>query len=105
MYYSSFAFSLFDQELCQKTILWFDQFGLKFPGSKFPGGINHSLSNSLASGLLASLYYEHTADLVFFEEHPQVLENAAKVVDEVLAQRHPEGPMLLSLFGSQMPLH
>lgn len=94
MYYSSLPFLFFDQELCQKTILWFDQFGLKFPGSKFPGGINHSLSNSLASGLLASLYYEHTADLVFFEEHPQVLENAAKVVDEVLAQRHPEGPML-----------
>lgn len=94
MYYSSLPFLFFDKELCQKTILWFDQYGIKFPGSKFPGGINHSLSNSLASTILAVLYYEHTSDLDFFDGYPEVLDNAMTIVDEVLAQQQPNEPML-----------
>lgn len=94
MYYSSLPFIFFDQDLCQKTILWFDQFGIKFPGSKFSGGINHSLSNSLASVLLASLYYEHTADLTFFKDQSQILDNAEKVIHEILSKHQLDEPML-----------
>ncbi|MGC2951963.1 glycoside hydrolase, partial [Enterococcus faecium] len=40
MYYASLPFTMFEPEFCQKTVLWFDQYGLKFPGSKFTGVIN-----------------------------------------------------------------
>lgn len=88
-----------------KTVLWFDQYGVKFPGSKFTGGINHSLSNSLSSALLASLYFEHTGDTKFFERCPQVLLNASRIIEDILAQRRSGEPMLFHLFGYQTPLH
>ena len=94
MYYASLPFTMFEPELCQKTVLWFDQYGVKFPGSKFTGGINHSLSNSLSSALLASLYFEHTGDTKFFERYPQVLLNASRIIEDILAQRRSGEPML-----------
>ncbi|BBN98047.1 glycoside hydrolase [Sporolactobacillus terrae] len=96
MYYASLPFLFFDAALCQKTILWFDRYGVKFPGTKFPGGINHSLSNSLSSLLLCALYYEYTNDVQFFREHPQILANGRKIVDTILTQRTADEPMLFT---------
>lgn len=94
MYYASLPFVFTDRELCQETIRWFDRYGVKFPGTKFPGGLNHSLSNSLASALLSSLYFEYTGDLSFFEENAELLQRAAAILDAILAQHHPEEPYL-----------
>lgn len=94
MYYSALPFILFEPNLCQQTILWFDRYGVKFPGTKFDGGINHSLSNSLSSLLMSTLYYEYTNDLQFFKKHPYVLENGQHIVDTLLSQREAGDPML-----------
>lgn len=96
MYYTSLPFTMFEPELCKKTILWFDQYGVKFPGSKFTGGINHSLSNSLSSALISSLYFEHTGDINFFNQNPQVILNATKIIENILAQRQSDELMLFS---------
>ncbi|WEV45715.1 glycoside hydrolase [Streptococcaceae bacterium ESL0687] len=94
MYYASLPFIFFDENLCQETILWFTKFGVKFPGSKFPGGINHSLSNSLSSALLSTLYFEYTSDLEFFKKHTHVLEVITNIIDTVISQKNEEDPFL-----------
>lgn len=96
MYYAALPFTMIDPQLCQKTILWFHKYGIKFPGTKFPGGINHSLSNSLSSLLLAALYFENTGDLTFFAENPHILQYGREVVDTVLAQHQSGEPYLFS---------
>lgn len=95
MYYTSFPFLLFEPELCRKTILWFTKYGVKFPGTKFSGGVNHSLSNSLSSTILSGLYYEYTGDDSFFAEYPEVLENSEKIIHALLEQ-HKEEPLLFT---------
>lgn len=94
MYYSSLPFVLFDSELSQQTILWFSNYGVKFAGTKFPGGVQHSLSNSLSGTLLAALYFEYSNDLSFFKKHSEVLETSRKIVDEVLATHSTDDPYL-----------
>lgn len=94
MYYASLPFLLFDTELCQKTILWFTKYGIKFPGTKFPGGIQHSLSNSLSSVILAGLYYQYTEDLSFFEKHPEVLAKAQQIITDLLDHHKEDEPLL-----------
>lgn len=94
MYYSGLPFTMFEPELCQKTILWFTKYGVKFPGSKFPGGIEHSLSNSLSAILLAGIYYENTEDAQFFLDYPEVITTARNIIDTLLEKRGENDPYL-----------
>lgn len=43
-------------ELCKKCILWFAKYGIKYKGTKFEGGVFHSLSNSLSVIMLSAVY-------------------------------------------------
>lgn len=86
MYYASLPFLFFDQELMEQTILWFQQYAIKFPGTKFAGGISHSVSNALAPLLLASLYVDYYGS-DFFTEHPEIIAKGQQLVEELLATR------------------
>ncbi|MEO1770061.1 glycoside hydrolase [Candidatus Enterococcus ferrettii] len=86
MYYSSLPFLFFDQELMEQTLLWFQQYAVKFPGTKFAGGASHSVSNALAPLLLASMYLDYYQN-AFFEEHPEICEKGRQLVEELLATR------------------
>lgn len=86
MYYSSLPFLFFDQELMEQTILWFQQYAIKFPGTKFAGGISHSVSNALAPLLLSSLYLDYYRN-DFFKEHPEICEKGRQLVEELLVTR------------------
>lgn len=86
MYYSSLPFLFFDQELMEQTILWFQQYAVKFPGTKFAGGISHSVSNALAPLLLASLYMDYYG-VDFFVEHSEIIKEGQQLVEELVATR------------------
>ncbi|MGM0213698.1 glycoside hydrolase [Enterococcus sp. AZ109] len=94
MYYTSLPFLFFDQELMEQTILWFQQYAIKFPGSKFPGGVIHSASNALAPLLLASLYLDYYGS-AFFEENPEILEKGQQTVEALLAAREDQEKYLI----------
>ena len=65
MYYSSLPFTLTEPELCKKCILWFAKYGIKYKGTKFEGGVFHSLSNSLSVIMLSGAYYEYFGERIF----------------------------------------
>lgn len=94
MFYSALTSVFFDPKLCQKQILWFTKYGVRFKSQKFKGGIEHSLSNSVAAIVLAGLYYELTNDLDFFKKNPLVLQTAKQIIDQEVAQVKPDEPML-----------
>lgn len=81
----------------QKNILWVTKYGVKFHGLMFPGGIEHSLSNSVASILLAGLYFEYSNDLEFFIEHLEVLSVGRQIIDEDVGQRQKGEPISFNL--------
>lgn len=94
MFYSTLTSIFFDPKLCQQQILWFTKYGVRFKSQKFKGGIEHSLSNSVASIVLSGLYYEWTNDLSFFQKHPLVLQKARQIIDHEVNQVRPGEPML-----------
>ncbi len=72
MYYSSLPLMTWEPALAQKLILWFDEFDIRHAGQIVQGGISHSVSLTVASVILASLYYEKTGDKQFFLAHPEL---------------------------------
>lgn len=99
MYYSFLPLTMLQPELCRRGILWFMEYHLRPEGTLFQGGITHSLGNTLTPVLLAGLYYKHTGDRAFFEEHPRLKEGLRRILEEVAATRHdPE----VWLFPSQL---
>lgn len=94
MYYAYLPFSIFEPHLYKKGILWFLQYGIKFPGSKFRGGLFHSLSNSLSSIMMAGMYFEATGDRTFFLEHPEVYPKMLNILEEILNSRQASEPYL-----------
>lgn len=64
MYYSSLPFTLTEIELYKKCILCFAGYGVKYKGTKFEGGIIHSLSNSLSVIMLSGAFYEYFGEII-----------------------------------------
>lgn len=87
MYYSCLPLSVLNPDFFLENCLWFLEHGIRPEGSKYRGGVEHSLSNSLTSVLMGVLYYESTGDKAFFESHPEVAVSFEEILEEVLALR------------------
>lgn len=72
MYYSLLPIGILDPEIYKKSMLWFLEYGIRPKGSKYEGGIQHSLTNSLSSVMMAGLYFEATDDKAFFIKNQEV---------------------------------
>ena len=87
LYYSCLPFMGAEPALARKMILWLDEFGVRPPGTIVEGGISHSISLTVASLLLAGLYYDQTGDSSFFAEHPEIRDHWQSRLDAVVATR------------------
>ena len=94
MYYSSLPFTLTEPELCKKCILWFAKYGIKYKGTKFEGGVFHSLSNSLSVIMLSGAYYEYFGEKEFFQQHPKLYKKMKAILQTVLESREENEPYL-----------
>ncbi|WP_178024931.1 hypothetical protein [uncultured Paenibacillus sp.] len=94
MYYSYLPFHAAEPELFKQGMLWFLKHGVRPPGNRYPGGISHSLSNSLSSVVMAGLYYRSTGDKRFFLKRPDIDLNIRKLLEETLRTRNPDDPWL-----------
>lgn len=94
MYYSSLPFTLTEPELCKKCILWFAKYGIKYKGTKFEGGVFHSLSNSLSVIMLSGAYYEYFGEKEFFQQHPKLYKKMKEILQTVLESREENEPYL-----------
>ncbi|HYK88861.1 MAG TPA: hypothetical protein VE398_08830 [Acidobacteriota bacterium] len=86
-YYSCLPTVLLDPSLAPPIILWFSQYGVRPKGNMLPGGLNHSLSLSLASIVQGGMYYENTADKSFFTAHPELKRNWDDLMEQLIASR------------------
>ncbi len=76
-----------DPGLARRLILWFDANDIRHPGEIVQGGISHSVSLTVASIILASLYYDQTADRDFFLQNRDLKERWTKLLQDVAATR------------------
>ncbi|GJM78861.1 hypothetical protein HMSSN139_13570 [Paenibacillus sp. HMSSN-139] len=90
MYYSFLPFHTAEPELFKLGALWFLEHGVRPVGNRYPGGISHSLSNSLSSVVMAGLYYRSTGDKRFFLERLDIDLNIRKLLEEMLRTRKPD---------------
>jgi hypothetical protein len=86
-FYACLPFMSADPFLARKMILWFDEFGVRQKGQLVEGGINHSISLSVASVLLAGLYYQQTGDVDFFTQHPELKQSWLRLLSELVQTR------------------
>ncbi|MCX6328103.1 MAG: hypothetical protein NTZ85_01130 [Bacteroidia bacterium] len=86
-YYSSLPFTILDKEMAQKLILWFSEFGVRPKGSILEGGVNHSVGISMASLMLAGLYYQNSGDKQFFIQNIQLKKYWEKILSELISSR------------------
>jgi len=86
-YYSCLPITVLDPSLAEPIIRWFSEFGVRQKGNILPGGLNHSLSLSLSSIVLAGEYYDHTGDKAFFKRHPELRPNWSNLLDQMIASR------------------
>ena len=86
-YYTSLPFMMLDKKFAQKIILWFNEFGVRPKGTIKEGGVNHSVGISMASIMLAGLFYENSGDKQFFLQNPQLKKNWDKILKELISSR------------------
>lgn len=90
MYYSCLPFATLEPNLFKKVVLWFERYGTRQHGHILKGGVSHSLSISLASMIMAGMYYQATADQEFFHRNLHLKKAYEQVVDEMMANRRDE---------------
>jgi len=95
-FYTCLPLTALDPALAQNIILWFDEFGVRQKGELVAGGINHSISLTVASILLASSYYDQTGDRRFFTGHPALQASWGQLLDQLAASRPDENTWLFS---------
>jgi hypothetical protein len=95
-YYAILAASQRDPALLRLFIPWFARYATRPADSKFPGGISHSLGNTLNAVMLAGLYYDSSADVEFFRSHPKLVQTLTGLLEQVIASRKPDGPWLFA---------
>lgn len=69
-FYSALPIISIDPSLAAPILDWFHDYGIRQPGAIVEGGLNHSISMSVSSLMLAGKYYEHTGDKEFFRSRP-----------------------------------
>jgi len=93
-YYSCLPITLLDPSLAEPIIRWFGEFGVRQKGNILPGGLNHSLSLSMASIVLAGSYYDHSADKAFFHRHGDLRGSWGDLLDQMIGSRKVENVWL-----------
>ncbi len=86
-FYGTLPCAVIDPNLAQQQILWFATYGVRPKGSQFRGGVQHSISLSVSSLMLAGLYYQNTGDAAFFRSHPALRAHWDRIVSELLGGR------------------
>lgn len=71
-FYSALPVVSIDPALSAVIIDWFHENGIRHPGAIVEGGLNHSISLSISSLMLAGKYYDETGDKEFFLSRPQL---------------------------------
>ena len=93
-YYAILAASERDPDLLRPVIPWFARYAARPADAKFPGGISHSLGNTLNAVMLAGLYYDSTADREFLNSNPELVQTLTGLLEQVIASRKADGPWL-----------
>jgi hypothetical protein len=97
-YYSCLPIATLDPSLVKPILSWFNEFGIRQKGAVLEGGINHSLSLSVASLVLGGMYYDLTGDKAFFLAHPEFKQNWDSLVTQMVTSRSDQ---ILWLFPSR----
>jgi hypothetical protein len=87
MFYSSLPLMGLDKSLARGLIHWFDENDIRQAGEIVEGGISHSISLTVASIILASLYYDQTADQSFFLQDPHLKDRWTRLLRDLAATR------------------
>ncbi len=109
-FHAMLPMSMFEPRLCADAILFFLRWGLPTgpygqhgggsPRFPHPRRVTHSLTNALAALVLAGAYYQMTGDKAFFRDHPEVLEQAHALLEDVLQSRRGDPFLFPSMFIS-----
>ena len=107
-FYAALAMALFDPGQCESAILFFKEWGVPSHAwgrglSRYPNAdpLVQSLSNSLSSLVLASAYYQTTANRVFFLDNPDFLPFAKGLLARIEASGlHPGVSLFPSMYVS-----
>ena len=86
-YYSCLPMVPMDLSLAPAIIRWFSEHGVRPKGTLVEGGLNHSLSLSVAGVVLAGLYYERSGDRAFFVAHPELKRRWDDLLEQMIASR------------------
>ena len=86
-YYSCLPIVALDPSLAHPIILWFSEHGVRPKGTLVEGGVNHSLSLSVAGIVLAGQYYDRTGDRSFFAGHPDLKQKWDDLIEQMIASR------------------
>lgn len=108
-FHAMLPMSMFEPQLCRDAILFFLRWGLPIAPhgaliSRFPHPrrVTHSLSNALSALALAGAYYQMSDDRAFFLEHPEILEEAYLLLEDVLKSRQGEPFLFPSAYVSDI---
>jgi hypothetical protein len=71
-FYSALPIVSIDPSLAAPILDWFHENGVRQPGAIVAGGLNHSISLSISSLMLAGKYYDETGDKEFFRSRAAV---------------------------------
>ncbi len=112
-FHAMLPMSMFEPRLCADAVLFFLRWGLPTgPYGQHGGGsprfaklrrVTHSLTNAFAPLVLAGAYYQMTGDRAFFREHPEILDGAQALLEDVLQSRQGEPFLFPSMFISDGP--
>ena len=104
-FYSALPFISIDPGLSGAIIDWFHENGIRHPGAIVEGGLNHSISLSVSSLMLAGKYFEHTGDTAFFHNRPALRADWEKRLDALEdSRRFPEIHLYPTRYISDGPL-
>ena len=87
MYYSCLPIATCDPTLFEKIILWFEKYGTRHKGHMSKGGATHATSLSVASPIMAGIYYDLTGNDEFFKTNFHLLLAYEKTIKEILDSR------------------
>lgn len=82
-HYSLMPLVMADPDLARRAIRWFAKWSVRHSG-KFPGGIGHSIPNSLAPVAMAGLYYTVTGDREFFTDDPELSKRLMRLLNSAM---------------------
>lgn len=86
-FYSALPIVSIDPSLAPPILDWFHENGIRHPGAIVEGGLNHSISLSVSSLMLAGKYYEHTGGKEFFRSRPALRKDWEERLEALEASR------------------